>query len=103
MAQGGIGRPVDEVALNKALFDQQGVEVIGAILNKVMPDKIDVVRKYAGEGLRRMGVPLLGVIPNQKRLAAPNLAQIVEEIGGRWINGREHAHSDRGHGCARHH
>lgn len=95
VAQGGIGRPVDEVALNKALFDQQGVEVIGAILNKVQPEKSDIVRHYAGEGLRRLGVPLLGVIPMQKRLAAPNLAQIVEEIGGRWLNGRQHAQNER--------
>lgn len=95
VAQGGIGRPVDEIALNKALFDKYGVEVIGAVLNKVMPEKVELVRKYAGEGLRRMGLPLLGVIPMQKRLAAPNLAQIVEEIGGRWLNGRQTAQNER--------
>ncbi|MGF1452855.1 MAG: phosphotransacetylase family protein [Opitutales bacterium] len=95
VAQGGVGRPVDEIALNKALFDKFGVDVIGAVLNKVQPDKIEMIRRYAGEGLRRMGVPLLGVVPNQKRLAAPNLAQIVEEIGGRWLNGRNKATSER--------
>ncbi len=95
VAQGGIGRPEDEVALNKALFDQQGVEVIGAILNKGVPEKVPLVQKYAGEGLKRLGVPLLGVIPTQKQLAAPNLAQVVQEIGGRWINGRQQAHSER--------
>jgi len=95
VAQGGIGRPVDEIAINKALFDKHGVEVIGAILNKVLPDKIDTVRTYAGEGLRRLGVPLLGVLPLAKQLAAPNLSQIVEEIGGRWINGRDIAANER--------
>lgn len=95
VAQGGIGRPVDEIAINKALFDKHGVEVIGAILNKVLPDKMDTVRTYAGEGLRRLGVPLLGVLPLAKQLAAPNLSQIVEEISGRWINGREQAANER--------
>ncbi|MDP0496126.1 MAG: AAA family ATPase [Verrucomicrobiota bacterium JB024] len=95
VAQGGIGRPVDEVAINKALFDKYGVEVLGAILNKVMPDKIDVIREYAGAGLARLGVPLLGVLPLQKQLAAPNLSQIVDEIGGRWLNGREQAANER--------
>ncbi|WP_309383431.1 phosphotransacetylase family protein [Cerasicoccus frondis] len=95
VAQGGIGRPVDEIAINKALFDKHGVEVIGAILNKVLPDKIDTVRTYAGEGLRRLGVPLLGVLPMAKQLAAPNLSQIVDEISGRWINGREQAANER--------
>lgn len=95
VAQGGIGRPVDEIAINKALFDKHGVEVIGAILNKVMPEKVDTIAEYAGAGLRRLGVPLLGVLPMQKQLAAPNLSQIVEEIGGRWLNGREKAANER--------
>ena len=83
---GGIGRPIDEIALNKALFDQAGVEIVGAILNKVEPDKIPLITEYAGIGLARLGVPLLGVLPVQKMLSAPNLSQIAEEIGGRWLN-----------------
>ena len=43
VSPGGIGRPIDEIALNKALFDQAGVEIVGAILNKVDPDKIPVI------------------------------------------------------------
>ena len=83
---GGIGRPVDEIALNKALFDQVGVEIIGAILNKVEADKLQQVAHYAGLGLARLGVPLLGVLPVQTMLSAPNLSQVAEEIGGRWLN-----------------
>ena len=83
---GGIGRPVDEIALNKALFDKVGVEIIGAILNKVEVDKIPQVEEYAGKGLARLGVPLLGVLPVQKMLSAPNLSQVAVEIGGRWLN-----------------
>jgi BioD-like phosphotransacetylase family protein len=88
VSPGGIGRPVDELALNKALFDQHGVEVVGAVLNKVELDKIDMIRDYAGRGLARLGIPLLGVLPIQPVLTAPNLAQIAEEIGGKWLNGR---------------
>lgn len=97
VAQGGIGRPVDEIALNKALFDQAGVEVIGAILNKVHTDKISLVTEYAGRGLKRLGIPLLGVLPVQKMLAAPNLSQVVEEIDGRWINGKAQGLQERIH------
>jgi BioD-like phosphotransacetylase family protein len=84
---GGIGRPIDEIALNKALFDREGMEIIGAILNKVEVDKIALVEQYAGQGLARLGVPLLGVLPVQKMLSAPNLSQVAVEIGGRWLNG----------------
>lgn len=95
VSQGGIGRPVDEIALNKSLFDRHGVEVVGAILNKVREDKLEVVREYAGLGLKRLGVPLLGVLPVKYDLAAPNLSQIVREVGGRWLNGEEHGGTER--------
>ncbi len=95
IAQGGIGRPVDEIALNKALFDQEGVEVIGAILNKVTEDKISTITHYAKMGLQKLGIPLLGVIPNKKTLSSPNLSQIVEEVDGRWINGEVNGKHER--------
>jgi BioD-like phosphotransacetylase family protein len=86
VAAGGIGKPIDEIALNKALFDKAGVEVVGAILNKVMPDKVDFIRDFAGRGLRRMGVPLLGVVPVQESLVYPNLDQVADETKARWIH-----------------
>jgi BioD-like phosphotransacetylase family protein len=92
---GGIGRPIDEIALNKALFDKAGVEVAGVILNKVDPTKIPLITEYAGLGLQRLGVPLLGVLPVQQMLSAPNLSQIAEEIAGRWLNAPEAAMTER--------
>ncbi len=92
---GGIGRPIDEIALNKALFDKAGVEVVGAILNKVEVDKIDLIKEYAGLGLQRLGVPLLGVLPIQRVLSRPSLSQIAEEIDGQWLNGKTTAHKQR--------
>ncbi len=95
VSEGGIGSPVDEIAMNKALFDQFGVEVIGAILNKVLPEKMDLIREYAGKGLQRLGIPLLGVLPLRKRLQAPTFSQVVKEINGRWLNGAEHGMKER--------
>jgi BioD-like phosphotransacetylase family protein len=95
VSPGGIGRPVDEIALNKALFDREGVEIIGAILNKVDADKIPQIAEYAGLGLARLGVPLLGLLPVQPMLSAPNLLQIAEEIGGHWLNARATAPTER--------
>src|ERR1051326_7419134 len=43
VSQGGIGKPIDEVCLSQALFEKEGVEVIGVILNKVLPDKLEKV------------------------------------------------------------
>ncbi len=92
---GGIGRPIDEIALNKALFDKVGVEVVGAIINKVEPDKAELIRDYVGCGLKRLDVPLLGLLPVQQVLTSPNLRQIAGEIKGRWLNASEGAESVR--------
>ena len=86
VAAGGIGKPIDEIALNKALFDKAGVQVVGAILNKVMPDKLEFIRDFAGRGLRKLGVPLLGVVPLQEMLVYPNLDQVADETKARWIH-----------------
>jgi BioD-like phosphotransacetylase family protein len=62
------------------------VEVVGAILNKVMPDKLEFIRDFAGRGLRKLGVPLLGVVPLQEMLVYPNLDQVADETKARWIH-----------------
>ncbi len=87
ITQGGIGKPIDEVALNKALFDQAGVELLGVILNKVLPAKFEYVREFAGRGFERLGIDLLGCIPAESILAHANLGQICKTIGGHFVNG----------------
>ena len=83
---GGIGKPIDELALNKALFDQEGVEVAGVILNKVLPKKLDYVADFARRGLARLGLDLLGCVPDERMLAAPELTQISETIDGEFLH-----------------
>ena len=95
VARGGIGRPLDETALNHALFEKAGVEVIGVIINKVEADKIEMISKYCRIGLERMGIPLLGCIPIEEKLTSPNLNQIVEEVQGHWLNGRSQGGNNR--------
>ncbi len=85
VASGGIGKPVDEIAMNKALFDSRGVECAGVILNKIVPEKMNEIRKYVSAALDRLGVPLLGLLPHEQSLSSPNLSQIVQEIGGHWL------------------
>ncbi|MGC9451070.1 MAG: phosphotransacetylase family protein [Oceanipulchritudo sp.] len=95
VSRGGIGKPVDEIALNKSLFDRHGVEVIGAILNKVEPAKIGTVRHYTEKALGDMGIPLLGTIPTTDSLSFPNLAQVVETVEGRWLNAQSSGQYNR--------
>ena len=75
VSSGGIGKPIDEVMLNKAMFDQAGVEVIGVVINKVLPEKFDKISKMARAGFARKGVELLGVIPYYQPLSNPTVEQ----------------------------
>src|ERR1051326_78498 len=80
VTQGGIGRPIDEVALNQALFAKEGVEIIGVIINKVIGAKLDYVSDFARRGFKRKGLELLGVIPHQEILSRPTMDSIREEL-----------------------
>jgi BioD-like phosphotransacetylase family protein len=86
VSQGGIGKPIDEVALNQALFEKEGVEIIGVILNKVIPEKTQFVCDFARRGLKRKGLELLGVIPHQHMLSSPTLNLIREEFDAEMLN-----------------
>ncbi|MCH2073664.1 MAG: AAA family ATPase [Puniceicoccaceae bacterium] len=95
VARGGIGRPVDEIALNKAVFEAAGVGIIGAIINKVEPDKLEMVDKYCRIALEHMNIPLLGCIPHEYKLTQPNLEQVVAVTNGRWLNGKNTGSKNR--------
>ncbi len=90
VSSGGIGKPIDEIALNKAMFDQMGVQVIGAIINKVIPEKHRKIAESVRLGLQRKGLELLGVIPYYQPLMNPTVEQLIEDIGGVLLNGADY-------------
>ena len=90
VSRAGIGRPIDEIGLNLALFEKMGVEVIGAIINKVVPDKMAMLKEYATLGLARLGLPLLGMIPMHTELHKPTVNQACLRLKGEFIAGAQH-------------
>ena len=88
ITKGGIGRPIDEVALNRAVFNEEGVELLGVILNKVLPDKHDYVVDFARRGFERLGIEMLGAIPDDPLLSHPTLGQVCKVVKGEFINGK---------------
>jgi len=80
VSQGGIGRPIDEVSLNQALFEKEGVEIVGVIINKVIPEKLGYIADFARRGLKRKGLELLGVLPHQRILSSPTVDVIRQEL-----------------------
>ncbi len=84
---GGIGRPIDEIVLNKALFDSKNVELLGVIVNKVNEEKYEKVNKFVRLGLKKKGIDVLGVVPFVPKLSSPTIRQLCEEIDGKLLCG----------------
>jgi BioD-like phosphotransacetylase family protein len=82
----GIGRPIDEAAVNKALFDKENVEIIGVVMNKVIPEKLESIAETARKGFERLGLELLGVIPRENMLEQSTLERICDDINGSFLH-----------------
>lgn len=90
LTPGGVGRPIDETMLNKPLFDKEGVELIGAVVNKVLPEKFKRIEQYVRKGFERKNIPVVGVMPYQRRLDLPTIREIREEMGFEILCGEKH-------------
>ncbi len=82
VAGGGVGRPIDEIMLNKALFDKQKVKIAGVIINKVLPKKYKKINSLLRKALNKKGLNVLGVIPYYTMLSKPTVQQILDEEKG---------------------
>ncbi len=90
VSSGGVGRPIDEIVLNKALFEKHGVKVLGAIINKVLPEKYERISRLVRKGIKRKGIETLGVIPYRPFLSYPTIRQILEETSFRLLCGLDY-------------
>ncbi|HEY6013764.1 MAG TPA: AAA family ATPase [Candidatus Limnocylindrales bacterium] len=86
VSEGGVGRPIDEIVLNASLFERHGVQVAGAIVNKVDLDAKPHLARTLERGLARHGIPLLGVLPYRPILSNPTLAMVLEGVHGETLN-----------------
>lgn len=86
---GGIGQPIDEIVLNKSLFEKIGVEILGAIINKVQKEKYDKIKTTVTAGLKRKNIDVFGVIPFVPLLSYLTMELIIESIKGEIISGKD--------------
>ena len=87
VSEGGVGRPIDEIVLNSALFERHGVRVLGAIVNKVDVESHPQLAEVLRRGLGQHGIDLLGCIPYRDFLANPSLELVVTHLDGELLTG----------------
>lgn len=89
---GGIGRPIDRLILNAALFRAHNVPVKGAFINKILPNKCEQIFSYAQRALAWYDIPLLGVLPYTPLLSQPTLRETAKCVHGEFLCGNENDH-----------
>jgi hypothetical protein len=93
IVEGGIGSTIDMLNMCTALFREEGVPIIGVIINKVIPDKMEKVRHYCSLWLEKHNIPLLGIMPYEKTLAYPVIKTIADAVGGPIIFNADNAYN----------
>lgn len=94
---GGVGRPIDEIMLNRAKFDTAGAEIAGVIVNKVDPERFDRIAPRVTKGLERLGLRVLGVFPYDDYLSNPSMAELMEDLKGELLSGTRGLHNTVAH------
>ncbi len=89
VAQGGIGSSIDELVLNAALFEQQGVRIAGVLVNKVIEEKYDKVRQLVSGDLLFKGFEPLGFMPFKPSLSQPHVYQVCRRVGAEILSGED--------------
>ena len=87
VSEGGVGRPIDEIVLNRELFAAHGVRVLGAVVNKVDVESHPQLPEVLRRGLAAHDIALLGCIPFSEFLANPSLELIVTHLDGELLTG----------------
>lgn len=87
---GGLGSAFDALTVNKALCDLFKVKVSGVIINRVYPDKKDMVLTYMEKALKRWKIPILGCIPFDPFLANPTMRDFESLFGSTLLTGTAH-------------
>jgi len=77
VAGGGLGRVIDSVCLNLALYEKEGAEVKMLVANKLIPEKRERALEDLRMAFRGAGFEVLGGFNYQPVLANPTLKRVA--------------------------
>ncbi len=90
IASGGLGSSFDALSLNKVLCDKYNVPVAGVILNRVLPEKKEMIQNYMELALKRWNIPILGSIPYNSFLSRPSMNDYASLLKTDFLSGSKH-------------
>jgi dethiobiotin synthetase len=78
VTESGIGKVIDAVHLNLALYEREGADVRGIIVNKLIPGKKELTRKYLKQAFDPINVTVIDGFNYSPILANPTLNHIAK-------------------------
>lgn len=76
------GEPTVDAILSAVRIVKDEARVLGVILNEVSPElELSEVQTYAAPFLEERGIPVLGILPFERRLQAVRIGEILEAVG----------------------
>ncbi|GFO54658.1 cobyrinic acid a,c-diamide synthase [Geomonas sp. Red276] len=76
VTESGIGKVIDAVHLNLALYQREGADVRGIIVNKLIPAKKELTRNYLKRAFQPSGLAVIDGFNFSPLLANPTLGHI---------------------------
>ncbi|MBJ6723989.1 AAA family ATPase [Geomesophilobacter sediminis] len=76
VTESGIGKVIDSVHLNLALYEREGADVRGIIANKLIPSKKEITKSFLQRSLEPIGLKVIDGFNYSPTLANPTLAHI---------------------------
>ena len=86
---GGIGKPIDEIILNQAVFEKEGAQLVGVVINKILEDRLESIRGYLRRSTEYHGLKLLGVMPALRQLSRLTIRQVARDVDCEIMVGEE--------------
>ncbi len=78
---------IDDVLLQKSLFQQHGIDSIGVVLKRVPPMLKDAIKEKIQPFLEETGLRFCGVIFQDRDLFSPNVGEILRALDGEMTTG----------------
>ena len=78
---GGIGSTIDRFSLSASMFYNLDVPVLGVVINRIIPGKMETVKELLGKWFGERDIPVFGYIPYEDSIARPSLGLLQRALG----------------------
>ena len=81
----GIGRTIDRFTLCSSLFHDRSIPLLGVVINRVRPGKVEGMRKFLDPWFNDKGIRVFGYIPYVSSIARPSISSLGMKLGAETV------------------